>query len=202
MSGAGKSYWSQQLGSAGFEVIDCDLVIARRLESELNRTFEDLDVLDSWMGLPDEHGYEEREALYLERETALMQGIAEDLAAGKYSTRRLVIDTTGGIVYVGEGLLAQLRNLVTFTYLAINPSVHEAMLQRYLERPVPVLWRGHFQQRPGEDRQEAFRRSYSAMLSNREVLYQAIADVTLPYEVHHAPGLTPQGFLEEVRSRL
>jgi hypothetical protein len=73
------------------------------------------------------------------------------------------------------------------------------MLGIYLAHPRPVLWRGMFEQRPGETRDSALSRCYRSLLAAREALYRKLADVTIDYHVQKAPGFRLEDLLGAIR---
>jgi len=54
----------------------------------------------------------------------------------------LVLDTTGSVIYTGNHLLHRMRKLMTVVYLAATDAEQKLLIERYLNDPKPVLWRG------------------------------------------------------------
>jgi hypothetical protein len=160
------------------------------------------------MGWPDSPEYAERESQYLAEEIASLDEVLTSLE--KDPQRELVLDTTGSVIYTGNNLLFRLRKLMTVVYLAASNEEHELLIQRYLKDRKPVLWRGAFQPRNGEDPHDTVVRCYPALLAARRQGYQALAHCTIPVadlrelpEKSEASGKTAgEAFLEKVRQQL
>ena len=159
MSGAGKSYWSQNLAGAGFRVISIDDRIEKRLAHALNDGgHRGIGGVAAWMGWPDEPAYRERENQYLECEVRSMgEALAEIEASGEEG---IILDTTGSVVYTGEEICRRMQNLTRVVYLEASRAEEELLIARYLSDPKPVLWGDEFVQRPGESTHEAIARCY------------------------------------------
>jgi len=103
-----------------------------------------------------------------------------------------------------------LRRQLTVVYLAASANEQELLIQRYLQDPKPVLWRGAFQPRRGEAPRETVARCYPALIAARRQSYEALAHVTLP--VASLRGSIPggvsggqssgEGFLEMIRQQV
>src|SRR5262249_37579284 len=144
MSGAGKTFWSRQLAAAGHPAISCDDKIEERLASRLAAGgYSGINGVAAWMGWPDSPTYAERESQYLSEEIAVLEEVLDDLA--KSPEKSLVLDTTGSVIYTGNHLLLRLRKLMTVVHLAASPREQQLLIERYLNDPKPVLWRGAFQ---------------------------------------------------------
>jgi len=60
MSGAGKTFWSRQIASAGHPAISCDDRIEKRLASRLAAGgYAGINGVAAWMGWPDSPAYRE-----------------------------------------------------------------------------------------------------------------------------------------------
>ena len=209
MSGAGKSYWTERLAAENIPAISCDSQIEARLARTLQEGgFQGINGVAAWMGWPDSPEYAERELQYLAEEIASLDEVLTSLE--KDPQRELVLDTTGSVIYTGNNLLFRLRKLMTVVYLAASNEEHELLIQRYLKDPKPVLWRGAFQPRNGEDPHDTVARCYPALLAARRQGYQALAHCTIPVaelrelpEKSEANGKTAgAAFLEKVRQQL
>src|SRR5579884_919645 len=104
MSGAGKTFWTRRLASAGYPAISCDDLIEQKLAPRLVAGgFSGINGVAAWMGWPDSPSYAEREAQYLAAEVSVLDELLCELErdAGK----SLILDTTGSVVYTGNHLL-------------------------------------------------------------------------------------------------
>jgi hypothetical protein len=153
------------------------------------------------MGLPYDPLYAEREALYLDCEKKVLAGVLDAIEEGMVDDRTdLVVDTTGSVIYTGEELLRRLRRLTAVVHLATPPQVKERMVKAYVGNPGPVLWMGTYRQRPGEARLEALIRCYGILLSRRERLYRAMADVTIGFSERRRADFGVSDFLKQIVS--
>ncbi|GAC1681952.1 MAG: hypothetical protein PVS2B2_20920 [Candidatus Acidiferrum sp.] len=107
MSGAGKTFWTGQLAAAGYKAISCDDRIETRLTAKLNEGgYAGINGVAAWMGWPDSSTYAERESRYLAEEIAVLDEVLTEL--GKNPGQKLVLDTTGSVIYAGNHLLMRL----------------------------------------------------------------------------------------------
>ena len=139
------------------------------------------------MGWPHLPTYAEREAAYLSEEIAVLDEVLTGLE--KNPGRDLVLDTTGSVIYVGNHLLHRLRKQLLVVYLAASRDEQQLLIQRYLKDPKPVLWRGAFQARSGEDPKETVARCYPALIGARRQSYEALAHCSIPVSELREPLL-------------
>ena len=199
MSGAGKSFWAKRLASTGFPAVSCDDRIEERLAPRLaSGGYSGINGVAGWMGWPDSPIYAEREAQYLSEETAVLDDILNTLQQSRETS--LILDTTGSVIYVGNHLLLRLRRLMTIVYLAASPAEQQLLVERYLNDPKPVLWRGAFQPKPHETPRETVARCYPTLIEARRQSYQALAHVTLPVARLHDGSLDASALIAEVRA--
>jgi shikimate kinase len=196
MSGAGKSSWAERLATAGYAWLHCDALIAERLRGAFDIGDGSVYDLGAWMGFPYEARYAEREALYLAHETAVMQAIADTLAATP--AQNTIVDMTGSAIYVDSHVLRRLRQLATIVYLAVSDTTQARMLQHYLDSPRPVIWHGAFQPLPGEAPTAALARCYPVLLAERDRRYRALSRVTLDDTHHRDPAYSVDTFLRAI----
>jgi len=199
MSGSGKSTWSGRLVENGFKVFHCDDLIAEKLSNELKKPDgTDMEV-GEWMGFPHEPTYIEREEKYLYFEKKVLAEILNEIeTVGESANGRIVIDTTGSVIYTGEAILKTLGRMTRVVHLAIPPEVQELMLNAYLSNMRPVLWRSYFNVKSDESHEAALARCYPMLLSGREELYARHADVTLDYYKHSSDDFNEIDFLNMV----
>jgi len=207
MSGAGKSHWTKNLAAHGCPTVCCDDEIESRLARVLQSGgYTGINGVAAWMGWPDSPAYAEREAQYLAEEIATLDQVLSDLE--KDSKRELVLDTTGSVIYTGNNILLRLRRQMTVVYIASSPDEQQLLIERYLQDPKPVLWRGAFQPRPRETPHDTVARCYPALIAARRQSYEALAHLTVPtasLREISPPGtcrspVAGQAFLEKVLS--
>jgi len=178
MSGAGKSHWTKNLAAGGHPTVCCDDQIERRLAAELQSGgYRGINGVAAWMGWPDNPNYAEREARYLSEEISSLDEVLTELE--KDRKRDLVLDTTGSVIYTGNNILMRLRRQMTVVYLAASADEQLLLIQRYLQDPKPVLWRGAFQPRQGETPHETVARCYPALIAARRQSYEALAHISI-----------------------
>lgn len=199
MSGSGKSHWSLRLVAEGFHRFCCDDMIAERLSDELRRPDGTVMDMGEWMGFPYDGGYGQRELKYLECEIQVLNGVLKWMSRhGREPDEKVVIDTTGSVIHAGEAILSALRRETTVVHLETPPEVRRLMLENYIRRPRPVLWRDLFQKGPNESDESALARCYPQLLGHRERLYEQFAHLTVPYSVHREGGQGVGEFLRLV----
>ena len=189
MSGAGKTFWSRLLASAGHPAVSCDDKIEERLASRLRAGgYSGINGVAAWMGWPDSPNYAERESQYLSDEIAVLEEVLTNLS--RAPEKSLVLDTTGSVIYTGNHHLMRLRKLMTVVHLAASPQEQQLLIERYLNDPKPVLWRGAFQPRDGETPRQTVARCYPNLIAARRQSYAALAHCTI--EVAKLRELPPE----------
>ncbi len=202
MSGSGKSYWSAKLAKHGFRHLDCDGMIASKLGPVLTRADGTILSLGEWMGFPYQPGYRERETRYLQYEKKVMEEIFEAIENDPTDPEpKIVIDTTGSVIYTGKEFLDKLRHFTTVVYLEIPFEMKNRMLRAYQADPRPVLWQGKFVRKPHEKNADTLARCYPELLAERECLYKRYAHVTLPYIQYRKRGWGVADFLDSIEMR-
>ncbi|MEJ2430780.1 MAG: hypothetical protein P8075_17955 [Deltaproteobacteria bacterium] len=201
MSRSGKSHWSSELAKLGFLRFCCDDLIADKLAAELTGSDGTTIDLGEWMGFPYEPQYRERESRYFAGEIAVIEGVL-DYLSGSNPEEKVVVDTTGSVIYAGEHILGKLRSTTTVVHLATPPEIKERMLEVYVDQPRPVLWRDNFTKTQGETNEEALARCYSRLLLSRERLYGEHAHVTIDYYVRRREGFGVKDFLGEIQGQI
>ena len=196
MAGSGKSYWSRQLVGKGFQPFCCDDMIEEKLAGELLTADGAPLKPGPWMGFPWEANYGDREAKYLSCEREVLQEILHYLTRHRAESRRVVVDTTGSVIYAGEEVLAKLRQLTTMVYLPVPLEFRQSLLQAYRSRPHPLVWHGMFRRNPGESNEDALARCYPNLVSSREQLYEQYADVRVDFYQRRSEDFTAGRFLE------
>jgi shikimate kinase len=208
MSGTGKTFWAKRLASIGRQSISCDDRIEERLRPHLAAEgHTGTSGVAAWMGWPDSSTYRQRESDYLVAEIAALDELLTELE--RDPSRELILDTTGSVIYTGNNVLMRLRRQMTIVYLAASPEEQQLLIERYLNDPKPVLWRGAFQPRNGETPHETVARCYPTLVSARRQSYEALAHCTLPVvDLHTLSDKSDdvrgdaEAFLDRVRSQV
>jgi len=178
MSGSGKTFWTKKLAEKGSPAIFCADRIEQRLTPRLEPGgYSGINGVAAWMGWPDSPTYAEREAEYLAEEIHTLDEVLQELE--KKPDTSLVLDTTGSVIYTGNHLLMRLRRQMTIVYLAATEQERQLLIERYLNDPKPVLWRGAFQPKGGEIPRETVARCYPVLIEARRRSYEALAHCTL-----------------------
>jgi energy-coupling factor transporter ATP-binding protein EcfA2 len=204
MSGSGKTHWTKHLAALGLPTVSCDDQIEARLAPVLESGgYSGINGVAAWMGWPDSPNYAEREAHYLAEEISTLDEILGDLE--KDPRRELILDTTGSVIHAGNNILRRLRRQLTVVYLAASANEQELLIQRYLQDPKPVLWRGAFQPRRGEAPRDTVARCYPGLMAARRQSYEALAHITLPVaslRVSIPSSASGEAFLELIRQKV
>jgi shikimate kinase len=201
MSGAGKTFWAKKLAESGIPAVFCDDKIEQRLAPRLAPGgYSGINGVAAWMGWPDSATYAEREAEYLAEEIHTLDEVLQELE--KQPEKSLVLDTTGSVIYSGNHLLMRLRRQMTIVYLAASAQEQQLLIERYLNDPKPVLWRGAFQANRGETSRETVARCYPALIEARRRSYEALAHCTLQVAALRDASLDADAFLSMIRSKM
>lgn len=190
MSGIGKSYWSKNLEQYGFERFGCDDLIVKALG------YSGIQDVAKWMGYPFDPQYKDTSKQYLKMEEEVMNGIMEEIERSE--AQRVVIDTTGSLVYLGESILDRLSAMTHVVYLETPPDDLKKMYDVFLAFPKPIIWGTSFRQIDGEGGKEALERCYPDLLTYRTKRYRELAHITLRYEDLHTPGFTTEQFIQAI----
>jgi shikimate kinase len=201
MSGTGKTFWTKRLALAGHPSVCCDDRIEQRLRPHLqDGGYSGINGVASWMGWPDSSTYPQREAEYLAEEISALDEVLTDLE--RDPSRELILDTTGSVIYTGNNFLLRLRRQMTVVYLAATPEQQQLLIERYLNDPKPVLWRGAFQRKTNETPSETVARCYPMLISARRQSYEALAHCSIPVAELRDSDLDAAAFLAKVNARL
>lgn len=179
MSGSGKTFWSRKLAAAGWKALSCDDLIEKRLAPRLAAGgYVGIHGVAAWMGWPDSPTYAQREEEYLAEEIAVVDEYLThlDKDAGDAA---MVLDTTGSVIYTQEELLGRLRRQMTVVHLASTEREQELLVERYLNDPKPVLWRGTFHVKDHESPRETVARCYPMLIAARRKSYEALAHCSI-----------------------
>ena len=200
MSGAGKSHWTRKLAGAGFRAISIDDRIEEKLAPELSAGgYRGIGGVAAWMGWPDQPEYRDHEQKYLASEIGSMREALDEVEES--GEDGIVLDTTGSVVYTGEGICRRLQHLTTVVYLAASPGEENTLIERYLSDPKPVLWGNLFSQRPGESAKDAVARCYPQLIAHRKQLYERFAHRIVPMASLREDAPDARGFLELLDSQ-
>ena len=200
MSGSGKTFWTKKLAENGAPAVFCDDEIEQRLAPRLGPGgYSGINGVAAWMGWPDSPTYAEREAEYLAEEIHTLDEVLQEL--DKNPEKSLVLDTTGSVIYAGNHLLMRLRRQMTIVYLAATEQERQLLIERYLNDPKPVLWRGAFQAKGAETPHETVARCYPALIEARRRSYEALAHCTLQVGDLRT-AIDAKQFLERIRKQL
>jgi shikimate kinase len=200
MSGAGKTFWTKKLAASRHPAVSCDDCIEQKLALRLAAGgYAGINGVAAWMGWPDNATYAERESEYLAEEIHTLDEILTGLE--KQPEQSLVLDTTGSVIYTGNNLLMRLRRQTTIVHLAASVEEQQLLIERYLNDPKPVLWRGAFQPRTGEKPRETVARCYPALIAARRQSYEALAHCTLQVAGLRDGSLDASAFLKMVHDK-
>jgi hypothetical protein len=175
MSGSGKSFWTKKLAAAGWRSVCCDELIEQRLATRLAAGgHSGINGVAAWMGWPDSMTYVQREAEYLAEEIGVMDEFLSGLEKETSGTP-IVLDTTGSVIYAQNNILMRLRRQMTVVHLANTEDEQRLLVERYLNDPKPVLWRGTFHVKDQETPRETVARCYPLLIASRRKSYEMLA---------------------------
>lgn len=173
MSNAGKSYRSRALrDELGFYWFQVDEEIQKALG------LADMDEISAWLGLPTSEGYAEREVEYLR-----LENLATRKAAIETGGKNLVFDTTGSVAHLEPSTLTLLKDNCLVVHLDVGEESLEEVMDRFFKKPKPVAWSGYLTREAGESEEDALRRSYPRLLTDRLATYRRLAHVNIPASV-------------------
>jgi len=200
MSGAGKTFWTKKLAASRYPTVSCDDRIEQKLAPRLAAGgYAGIHGVAAWMGWPDSATYSEREAEYLAEEIHALDEILTEVE--QQPEKALVLDTTGSVIYTGNNLLLRLRRQMTIVHLAASAKEQLLLIQRYLNDPKPVLWRGAFQPKASEKARETVARCYPALIAARRQSYEALAHCTLQVGALRDASLDAAAFLKMIQGK-
>jgi shikimate kinase len=198
MSGSGKTYWAQKLEEVGYTRFTIDDIIEAKLGDELKKNgFSGIHDLAKWLGQPYEPQYQEHSDRYVDLEIEAMDEVFEKVSAMKESDK-VIIDTTGSVIYHGAATLHTLETLTKVIYLDTPDEVKDEMYEKYKKDPRPVIWGKSFYRIGDETNEAALARCYPELLSNRAKKYERHAHVTLDYHLLRSELFTTEMFLNQV----
>jgi hypothetical protein len=175
MSGSGKSFWAKKLAAAGWRSVCCDDLIEQRLAPRLAAGgHSGINGVAAWMGWPNSVTYGQREAEYLAEEIGVMEEFLSNLEKDSSGTP-IVLDTTGSVIYAQNNILMRLRRQMTVVHLANTEQEQRMLVERYLNDPKPVLWRGTFHVKDQETPRETVARCYPLLIAARRKSYETLA---------------------------
>jgi hypothetical protein len=182
MSGSGKSFWAKKLAAAGWRSVCCDDLIEQRLAPRLAAGgYSGINGVAAWMGWPNSVTYGQREAEYLAEEIGVMDEFLNNLEKEMSGLEKdssgtpIVLDTTGSVIYAQNNILMRLRRHMTVVHLANTDDEQRMLVERYLNDPKPVLWRGTFHVKDQETPRETVARCYPLLIAARRKSYETLA---------------------------
>jgi len=182
MSGSGKSFWTKKLAAAGWKSVCCDDLIEQRLAPRLAAGgYSGINGVAAWMGWPNSVTYVQREAEYLAEEIGVMDEFLNSLEKERSGLEKdssatpIVLDTTGSVIYAQNNILMRLRRQMTVVHLTNTEDEQRMLVERYLNDPKPVLWRGTFHVKDQETPRETVARCYPLLIAARRKSYETLA---------------------------
>lgn len=170
MSNCWKSYISKILqNDAGFFWYEVDKEIQKKM------WFNTMEDISSWMWKPGDKGFEEREALYLEKEEECTYFRELDIYG-----KNLVFDTTGSVVYLSDTTRSWLKNHCLVVHIDVWIDAIPIMLERFMSEAKPVFWNGMLNNKQWETEKESLRRCYPELLKDRLKKYKDFSHITIP----------------------
>jgi hypothetical protein len=210
MSGSGKSFWTKKLAAAGWWSVCCDDLIEKRLAPRLAvGGYSGINGVAGWMGWPNSVTYTQREVEYLAEEIGVMDEFLSNIEKDSSATP-IVLDTTGSVIYAQNNILMRLRRQMTVVHLANTEDEQRMLVERYLNDPKPVLWRGTFHVKDQETPRETVARCYPLLIAARRKSYETLAHCAVrvsELRAKHASDLENNAadverFLQKIREQV
>ena len=79
------------------------------------------------------------------------------------------------MIYAQNNILMRLRRQMTVVHLANTEEEQRLLVERYLNDPKPVLWRGTFHVKDQETPRETVARCYPLLIAARKKSYETLA---------------------------
>ena len=194
MSGAGKTHWSQRLAESGYLHVCCDDLIAARLGLDSSDSEESIAVLSEWMGFPWHEGYRDRARQYRQHEADVLESALAWVPGD--GRERVVLDTTGSMVYLGSELLGRMRDLFIVLHLETPLDLQEEMAESFISRPTPLIWPEEYGSDLFADELGSLRSLFPRLLQERESLYSDLSHARVPLAMRRSPEFGPPEILE------
>lgn len=200
MSNIGKTYWSKQLHTIGFEHINCDNLIEAKLGPRLTALgYSGIQDVSRWMGQPYDERFSAHQQTYLSFEKEVVEKILAQNKNGKL--QNTVIDTTGSVIHTGRNTCTRLKKCSLVVYIEATENMKVEMFNQYIKQPKPVVFGDMFKPRPAETNIHALSRCYRTLLDRRSKLYTRYADVVIPYTTIRQQ-LNPEQFMALIKQAL
>ncbi len=181
MSGIGKSYHAQKLKHIrGYTLFSIDDMIAKELGEG------DVHDVASFLGEPYEEKYKENSKKYLELEERFTKEAIEYAKLNK--DKKVVIDTTGSVIYLSDELLNELRSFPKTIFLETDNTLIKQMIRHYLLEPKPVIWGELARDFTAENYKEKLTHLYPILLQSRVEKYVSISRIRIPFIKHKEKG--------------
>jgi len=151
-------------------------------------------MLSAWMGFPWDDGYRDRAHQYRQREADVLESALAWVPGD--GTERVVLDTTGSLVYLGSELLGRMRDLFTVLHLETPLELQEEMAEAFISRPTPLIWPEEYGPDLFADELDSLRSLFPRLLQERERLYSGLSHVRVPLATRRSPEFGPVEILE------
>lgn len=211
-SGVGKTEWQRAFsqGSFGFKGIEMDSRIGNNPKmQQFLSNFEGDDEagkMGNAFGKPWENpqNYRKKEQQFLEAEKEEMLKLATEL---EQKDGGVIADLTGSAIYCRE----ELQRVLPFglvVYLSAGQKQYDKMQQNFLADPKPVCWDEVLDDWDKaveqEEANEKLSELYAKLLDSRHKLYEASADIIIPWEIHRdqADINNPQTLIDAIKKEL
>ena len=189
MSNIGKTYWSKKLENAGFLRFGCDDLIEKKLGTA---------DLSNWLGQPFDKRYKKNSSVYLHYEKEVVEEIISSMEKLDGSIK-IVVDTTGSLIYLNESLISKLKKYTKFVYLDLPEDIKEIMCRNYFKTPKPVIWGESYKITNGFSQKESLFQCYPKLLNFRLKKYKSLSDITLDYYLLRNKKISAGDFINSIK---
>ncbi len=199
MSGVGKTYWSKKLEKKGFKRFCVDEMIEEKLKSDLKKFgYKGIKDVAKWMGQPLDNKYKQTSKKYLKFEEEVMQEIINYLET-RTNSERVVVDTTGSLIYTDKSLQRHLAKNSKVVYLHAPKSVKREMVIRYVKEPKPIYWGNLAKNKKVHKTREFLIKEYPKLLEYRTKKYQKIAEIFFDYHLIRHKNFTEDVLIDVLK---
>ena len=202
MSNVGKTYWSKKLEVKGFHRLGCDDIIEQKLEKELKKQgYSGINDVAKWLGQPYEERYYKNSQKYLFFEKQAVITIIQKIKTYYNNHEKLVVDTTGSVIYLEKEIIDKLKKHTIMVYLDTPSSVQKKMFVSYIQNPKPVIWGDNFNKQKEQSNLQALKINYPKLLAYRTLKYKQYADINIDYAFQRSKQVTTNNFIDFIQSQ-
>ena len=116
----------------------------------------------------------------------MLEKILEKIEKNEFNNQKLVIDTTGSVVYCRKDLQQKLKKLSKIIYFKAQKEDYQQMYETFIKDPKPIIWGDDFKALDILSDKENLKVCYPNLLQFRSQKYQELADKTIQIKNLHS----------------